>query len=102
MHQYLDQDGSGTHPECVSATIGVERIKDATAWLKSNKKKGILGEFAGGPSDVCKQAVQGMLDSLVTNNDVWMGAMAWAAGESFCSRILSLVLRRQWRETLIS
>jgi endoglucanase len=66
MHQYLDSDGSGTN---------AERVDDATAWLKANGKKGILGEFAGGANMVCKSAVTGMLDSLVADNDVWMGAM---------------------------
>ncbi len=48
MHQYLDSDGSGTSATCVSATIGSERLKAATQWLKTNKKLAILGEFAGG------------------------------------------------------
>lgn len=41
MHQYLDSDGSGTHAECVSGTIGQERLKAATEWLKTNKKMGV-------------------------------------------------------------
>jgi endoglucanase len=42
MHQYLDSDGSGTHAECVSSTIGAERIKAATEWLRTNKKIGYV------------------------------------------------------------
>lgn len=80
MHQYLDTDGSGTHVPCVSSTIGVERVSGATRWLKANGKKGILGEFAGGANDVCKQAVKGMLDHLKDNSDVWTGALWWAGG----------------------
>jgi endoglucanase len=75
MHQYLDSDGSGTNATCVSSTIGAERVADATAWLKANGKKGILGEYAGGANAVCESAVTGMLDALVADNDVWMGAM---------------------------
>lgn len=41
----------------------------------------ILGEFAGGNNTICEQAVTGMLDTLVQNSDVWMGAMVWGAGE---------------------
>lgn len=48
MHQYLDSDSSGTSETCVSATILSERLKVATEWLKTNGKKGVLGEFAGG------------------------------------------------------
>lgn len=80
MHQYLDSDGSGTSPNCVSPTIGQERVSAATAWLKANKKKGFLGEFAGGANSVCQTAVQGMLSYLGQNTDVWMGATWWAAG----------------------
>ena len=80
MHQYLDSDGSGTSATCVSSNIGVERISGATAWLKANKKIGILGEFAGGANSVCQQAVSGMLQHLKANTDVWKGAMHWGGG----------------------
>ena len=80
MHQYLDSDGSGTSETCVSGTIGAERIAAATSWLREHGKRGFLGEFAGGANDACKRAVVGMLDSLVANADVWMGAAWWAAG----------------------
>ncbi|KAK4672772.1 Endoglucanase gh5-1 [Podospora pseudopauciseta] len=80
MHQYLDSDGSGTAPACVNAQIGAQRVVGATAWLRANNKKGILGEFAGGPNDVCKQAVRGLLDHLKANSDVWQGALWWAGG----------------------
>ena len=90
MHQYLDTDGSGTHTECVNATIGAERIRAATAWLKENKKVGILGEFAGGSNDVCKQAVRGMLASMQEDSDVWLGWLWWAAGPFWGDYIYSL------------
>lgn len=80
MHQYLDSDSSGTSPTCVSSTIGEERVRAATQWLRDNGKKGILGEFAGAANDVCKDAVRGMLRYLAANSDVWTGALWWAAG----------------------
>ncbi|KAJ0163980.1 Endoglucanase gh5-1 [Colletotrichum tanaceti] len=80
MHQYLDGDSSGTAADCVSATIGVERVRDATAWLRANNKVGVLGEFAGGANAQCKEAVAGLLDYLQANSDVWLGATWWAAG----------------------
>ena len=48
MHQYLDSDGSGTNPTCVSSTIGEERLADATTWLQQNNLKGFLGEMGAG------------------------------------------------------
>ena len=80
MHQYLDSDGSGTSANCVSNTIGVQRVVGATNWLRANGKKGFLGEFAGGADTQCQQAVQGMLQHLQDNSDVWTGAAWWAGG----------------------
>lgn len=80
MHQYLDSDGSGTSDACVSSTIGAERITAATAWLKTNGKVGIIGEFAGGANSQCQSAVKGMLDLMETNSDVWLGALWWGGG----------------------
>ena len=42
MHQYLDSDGSGTSDQCVSSTIGGERLQNATAWRQANDLKGFL------------------------------------------------------------
>ncbi|KAK4210310.1 cellulase [Rhypophila decipiens] len=80
MHQYLDTDGSGTNEACVSTTIGTQRLQEATAWLRANKKLGVLGEFAGGANPTCQAAVKGLLDHLKANSDVWTGALWWAAG----------------------
>ncbi|KXJ90378.1 glycoside hydrolase superfamily [Microdochium bolleyi] len=80
MHQYLDSDGSGTSTACVSNTVGAERLSTATAWLRNNKKVGVIGEFAGGANEGCKAAVKSLLDHAKTNSDVWLGAIWWAAG----------------------
>ena len=90
MHQYLDSDGSGTSETCVSATIGTERVADATQWLKDNKKIGIIGEFAGGNNDLCRTAIEGLLDSLQADSDVWLGALWWAAGPWWADYINSI------------
>jgi endoglucanase len=80
MHQYLDTDGSGTHAECVSATIFRERLQAATKWLKDNNKQGVIGEFAGGNNAQCINAIKDGLAYLGENTDVWWGAIWWAAG----------------------
>ncbi|KAK2765503.1 hypothetical protein FQN54_008357 [Arachnomyces sp. PD_36] len=90
MHQYLDEDGSGTHPACVSGTIGAERVAEATEWLRENNKTGIIGEFAGATNDVCKTAVTGLLDTLSENTDVWAGALWWAAGPWWADYMYSM------------
>jgi endoglucanase len=80
MHQYLDSDNSGTSTDCVSTTVGVDRVIGATAWLRANNKIGVLGEFAGGANTQCKTAITGLLDHLKANSDVWKGALWWAGG----------------------
>ena len=44
VHQYLDADGSGTHPGAVSATIGVERLTAITQWAEATGNRLFLGE----------------------------------------------------------
>jgi len=90
MHQYLDTDGSGTHKECVSRTIGTERLRAATEWLKKNRKKGFIGEFAAGDNAVCKTAVEGMLRYMQQNSDVWTGWNWWSAGPWWGTYMYSL------------
>lgn len=80
VHQYLDADSSGTSATCVSPTIGVERLRDFTGWLKANGKRGLLGEFAGGDNDTCRQAVSATLQYMKDNGDQWAGWVWWAGG----------------------
>lgn len=90
MHQYLDSDGSGTSATCVSSTIGQERLKAATEWLKSNGKKAILGETAGGANAQCVSALTGMLSYMASNSDVWQGWIWWGGGPWWGNYIYSI------------
>lgn len=90
MHQYFDSDGSGTSETCVSATIGSERLKFATEWLRENKKIGLVGEFAGAVNEVCEAAVKDMLSFVASNSDVWTGALWWAAGPWWSNYMFSV------------
>jgi endoglucanase len=80
VHQYLDGNSSGTSPDCVSTTIGSERLQAFTAWLRSNGHRALLGEVAGGANPTCNQAIADMLGHLEANSDVWQGWTWWAAG----------------------
>jgi endoglucanase len=90
VHQYLDKDGSGTHTDCVSPDIGVERLKRFTAWLKAHKRRALLGELGGGANAVCEQAVVGALKHLEAHADVWTGWLWWAGGPTWGDYFLSL------------
>lgn len=41
---------------------------------------GLIGEFGAGDNAQCIKALQGGLDYLKANSDVWTGAAWWAAG----------------------
>ncbi|CAG9940217.1 unnamed protein product [Clonostachys rosea f. rosea IK726] len=80
MHQYLDSDSSGTSSLCQSPTVGRDRLRAATEWLRRNGKKGVIGEVAAGNNRNCKIAIRGMLQYLKDNSDVWTGWVWWSAG----------------------
>ena len=87
VHQYLDSDGSGSHTNIVSPTVGLERLTNFTAWLKQNNRKGFLGEFAvpnaivgTNASQIGDEALTNMLSHIQTNGNVWLGWTWWAAG----------------------
>jgi len=80
VHQYLDEDGSGTSSACVSSTIGAERLAAFTGWLEERGFRAFLGEFGAAANDTCMEAVDGMLDFMDGRPDLWMGWTWWAAG----------------------
>lgn len=80
MHQYLDSDYSGTSGECVGPTIGVDKLRGFTTWLRERGRTGFLAESGGGANETCNQAVENMLAHIEQNGDVWLGWTWWAAG----------------------
>lgn len=80
VHQYLDDDSSASSATCVSATIGSERLRGFTDWLRRNNQRALLGEFAGAANATCEAALADMLRYVAANADVWAGWVWWAAG----------------------
>ncbi len=87
VHQYLDRDSSGRTSQVVSPTVGVERLRHFTRWLRRHRRKGFLGEFAAAnvmigpqPHQIGDEAITAMLRHLEQNRDVWIGWTWWAAG----------------------
>lgn len=98
VHQYFDNDGSGTSPQIGTngnpnnINIGVQRLTAMTNWLKANNKRAFLGEFAfansrfgepdgtGNSSKIADEAMQALLDYMVANDDVWEGWSWWGGG----------------------
>lgn len=90
VHQYLDADSSGTSATCVSSTIGSTRLAGFTNWLKTNHRRGLLGEIGGGSNTTCNQAVADALNHLQANADVWAGWIWWAAGPWWGAYFMSI------------
>jgi endoglucanase len=80
VHQYLDSSSGGKTGDCVSTTIGSERMKGFVDWLRANGKKGFVGELAGGNNATCNAAVTDMLDSIEDASDVLEGWLWWGGG----------------------
>ena len=80
VHQYLDQDGSGTHKEVVSATIGVERVTEITQWAEATGNHLFLGEVGVWTDQTSLDALSNMLTYIQQHTDVWEGVTYWAGG----------------------
>ncbi|AKU98191.1 Endoglucanase [Labilithrix luteola] len=90
VHQYLDANSGGGSGACVSPTIGSERLKGWVDWLRTNHKKGFVGEFAGRNDATCNAAVTDMLNYMNANSDVISGWLWWAAGPNWGNYVFSL------------
>lgn len=82
VHLYLDADGSGGggKTDCVSTTIGVERLTPFTTWARANGRKATLGEIGVITTDKCLTAFKNVLNHMATNSDVWKYGAYWAGG----------------------
>jgi len=77
VHEYLDEDYSGTHTECVNSYP--EHLADLTAWLKENNLKAMITEFGGSNTTSCEKLLGEAL-KYMEENEEYVGWTAWAAG----------------------
>lgn len=89
VHQYMDANGSGTSSGINNndPLTGVQRLTQFTNWLRTNNRRGFLGEFAvanstigPGGSQIGDETLVNMLDYIHGNSDVWGGWAWWAGG----------------------
>jgi endoglucanase len=90
VHQYLDANSSGGGSQCVSPTIGSERMANFTRWLRANGKRGFLGEVGAPNTTTCLAAIDNILKHLESNADVYLGWTYWAGGPWWGSYQLSI------------
>jgi len=81
VHQYLDADSSGGDmANCVSSTIGSQRLADFDSWLAQHGLRAFLGEFGAGSGSTCLAALDDLLGFIKARPDRWLGWTYWAAG----------------------
>jgi endoglucanase len=81
VHQYFDDDFSGTKDNCSRAEDAVAAVENYTQWLRDNGKRGYLGEFGIPKDEACIQALERMVDVVEQGRDVWIGWAYWAGGD---------------------
>lgn len=81
VHQYMDEDFSGTHDTCPQAGQAVEAMERFTGWLKQRGARGFLGEFGGSKDPACLTGLAEMVDVMDRNPEQWIGWSYWAAGD---------------------
>src|SRR5262249_6895832 len=96
VHQYLDADGSGTHPGAISATIGVERLTAITQWAEATGNHLFLGEVGVTTDQTSLTALDGMLTYMQQHTDAWQGATYWA-GWPGGGKLILRVGPAEWR-----
>ena len=80
LHQYLDEDSSGTGKTCVAPQKAARRLAGVTTWLRQQRARGVLGEFGATADPACVVGLSAMLDAMDAGSDVWLGWTYWAGG----------------------
>lgn len=88
VHQYADQNFSGTQLECRPASDFDPIFTKITAWAKDNGQQLFLGEFGTPQTPACLSALTRILQLL--DPSAWKGWTYWAAGGWWGSYPLAL------------
>ncbi|KAI8813174.1 hypothetical protein BJ742DRAFT_752365 [Cladochytrium replicatum] len=78
-HEFLVSYGGGKGLECVSATVGSDRLGQLTTWALSKKLKAFLGAMGAPITTLCVNDLGNALRHIESNADVWQGYTYWAA-----------------------
>ncbi|WP_202981255.1 glycoside hydrolase family 5 protein [Labrenzia sp. CE80] len=81
VHQYLDEDLSGTHETCPNAELANDALQNFSRWLKEHDARGFLGEFGGSKDSACLTGLAAMVETMNMSPDLWLGWTYWAAGD---------------------
>lgn len=78
VHQYADDDYSGTKPNCRAPDHFDPRFKRITDWALENKQTLFLGEFGMAQTPECLQTLERFLSLM--EGPAWRGWAYWSAG----------------------
>jgi len=82
LHLYYDPDGTGLYRQPIAnSQVGRQRLAGAIAWSKKTGIKIFLGETGSPPGASGIAALQGVLDDVAGNPDVFWGISLWGAGK---------------------
>src|SRR5262249_53681040 len=81
VHQYLDYDRSGTHPDFLSVTDSVATLSGFTSWLLANNRTAFLGEIGVTSDPGALADLSAMLQYMHANPAAWSGYTYWTAGQ---------------------
>lgn len=80
VHQYADEDFSGTKTECRPPEHFDTRFDAIANWARENNQQLFLGEFGVPSSAACLRTLDHFLNLIDKENTVWKGWTYWAAG----------------------
>lgn len=102
VHQYFDEDSSGTYPtkDCLSPSRFQQEFKGYwpkfVGWAKQNQVKVFLGEFGSPDTANCRSDTKFLLDNIAAfayqeqTKSGFIGWAAWAAGSSWGDYVNSI------------
>jgi endoglucanase len=79
LHQYADNNYSGTSTDCIPAERIEKIMKTLSAWGQTRHLRFFMGEFGTGNSTACLADLHVLLKAM-QNNRLWLGWSYWAAG----------------------
>jgi endoglucanase len=79
LHQYADNNFSGTGTACIAPERLTSIMQKLTQWSQTNNVRFFMGEFGTGNSPACLAALRALLQPM-QDSQVWRGWSYWSAG----------------------
>jgi len=80
IHLYFDGDASGSTPNVVRETIGVERLQGVTEWARTHNKRLCVEEIGAARDALSLATLTRTVEFVEANRDVFHSLLLWAGG----------------------